>query len=390
MTGGILTYEVLILLFIALSAFFSAAEIALVSSGRLAVEARARKGSANARRALYLLNNQEYVMNMLLVSNNVAGFAAGSFITYVATRAFMVDEEGLLLVTALQTLLLLVFCEITPKVVSKAKPEALLMLFSLPIKIMLFLTAPLNRVSLLYSRMIRKIFRLKRDNLSAVRSRDELDMFFKMGEHEGIIDEEHHMYVSEILSFRYMTAMEIMTPTIDIVSVELDSPVKHLLEIIEKTRFSRIPVFEKRVDNIVGYVFYRDVLRKKDLKEIQEIMYPARYVPSTKNIFRLFVEMQDDKVPLVFVVNEYGAVTGMVTHEDIAEEVVGEIQTRDHGEEDLIRKVSDREFALSGDLDIEHFQKVFSISIEKRGFETIAGFMMHEMGPYPLKGRFLQ
>jgi len=217
-------------------------------------------------------------------------------------------------------------------------------------------------------------------------SREELDVLFQIGAKDGIIDDEHHMYVSGILSFKDLTAYEIMTPTIDIVSVELKTSFKNLVQLIESTRYSRIPVFDKRVDNIVGYVYYRDIISKKNIKTIQEIMRPAQYVPSTKNIFDLFMEMKNDNISIVFVVNEYGAVVGMVSDEDIAEKIVGEIHTLDHGEDELIMKTSDREYILSGDLDIDHFKKIFMLDIEKKGFETIAGFMMYQLGYIPQKG----
>ena len=387
MSGNtLLIYEVVIFVFILLSGFFSGAETALVSSRRVSIETTARKGHGNGRRALYLIDHLEDAMGMVLIGNNIVNIAATAFITYVATSAFMLREEQIFFVTAAQTMIFLLFCEITPKIVAKAKAENVLLFFSFPLKMLLVIFSPVNRVSLSFSSLVKRIFRIERGGNSIVRSRDELDILFQIGEHDGVIEEEHHMYVSEILSFKDMTAAEVMTHTIDIISVELKSSVRQLAELIESTRFSRIPVFEKRVDNIIGYVFYRDILRRRDVKEISELMYPAKYVPSTKNIFELFLEMQEQKVPLVFVVNEYGAVAGMVSHEDIAEEVVGEIQTIDHGDRELIVRTSDREYQLSGDLDIEHFERIFSIDIEKRGFETIAGFIMYKLGRIPRKG----
>jgi CBS domain containing-hemolysin-like protein len=230
----------------------------------------------------------------------------------------------------------------------------------------------------------KKIFHIEQKG--GIFSREELDILFQIGEKDGIIEDEHHKYISGILSFKDLTAYEIMTPTIDIVSVELKSSLKSLIGLIESTRYSRIPVFDKRVDNIVGFVFYRDIISKKNAKNIQELMRSAQYVPSTKNIFDLLIEMRDDNNPIVFVVNEFGAVVGLVSNEDIAEKIVGEIHTIDHGEDDLIKKVSDREYVLSGDLDIDHFKKIFTLDIEKKGFETIAGFIMYQLGHIPQKG----
>ncbi|PKL35653.1 MAG: hypothetical protein CVV44_19160 [Spirochaetae bacterium HGW-Spirochaetae-1] len=381
-----LVYEILIFVFILFSAFFSGAETAIISSRRIAIETSAKKGKKSARRALYILDNMEDAIGMILIGNNIANVTATAFITYIATASYMLNDRGIFAVTAVQTLFFLLCCEIFPKIIARARAESFLNLFSLPIKGLTVVFRPVNRVSLAFTSVLKKILGIRRTGNSLVRSREELNILFKIGEKEGVIDGEHLMYVSEILSFKEMTAHEIMTPTIDIVSIELQSSVRQLVGLIESTRFSRIPVFDKRVDNIVGYIFFRDIFKREKVNNIAEIMIPASYVPSTKNIFELYIEMQDRKIPLVFVVNEYGAVIGMVSHEDIAEEVVGEIQSMDHTDEDLIVQVSEREFLISGDLDIEHFQKLFSLELEKRGFETIAGFVMSRMGKIPVKG----
>ena len=382
----IIIYQIAILFLMMIAIFFAGAESLLVSSRKVSIEAFARKKHAGASRALYLLNNLEDVLSSILIGNNIATIAATAFITYVATTAYMFDDTELFILTAVQTVCFLLVCELLPKLAARSKAEKMLMFFSLPIKIALIIFKPVNFVCILFSTGVKKLLHIEDNRNSLIRSRDELDMIFQIGEKDGVIDVEHHMYVSGILSFKNLTAYELMTPTVDIISVELKSSIKSLVRVIESTRYSRIPVFDKRVDNIVGFVFYRDILNNKKAKDIQEIMQPAVYVPATKSIFQLFIEMRENKYPIVFVINERGGVIGMVSHEDIAEEIVGEIQTMDHGEDDLIVKVSDREYVLNGELDIDHFRRVFSIDIQKKGFETIAGFIMYVLGRIPAKG----
>jgi len=379
-------YLVLIGICILLSAFFSGAETALVSASRISIETAAGKGAAGAARSVYILDNLEDAIGMVLVGNNIANIAATAFITFVANRAFFLGDRGLFAVTALQTIVFLILCEITPKVVARAKAEKFLVRMSLPIKGLIILLKPLTRSSLFFSRLIKRIFRIPETEGSLLRSRDELGRLFQIGEEEGVIEEEHQQIVAEILSFREVTAYEAMTPTIDIISVDEKSSIRKLVQIIEETHFSRIPIYSERVDNITGYIFYRDILRQASVTDITALMYPAWYVPGTKNIFELFLEMKKKHVPMVFVVNEQGAVVGLLTHEDIAEEVVGEIHTRDHTGEELISMINNREYIISGDLDIEHFQKVFPVNINKRGFETIAGFITWKLGRIPARG----
>ncbi|MBP7738817.1 MAG: HlyC/CorC family transporter [Spirochaetes bacterium] len=379
-------YIVLIGVMMFLSFFFSGTETALLTSNRFYLESLSKTGNRRARLSLSIIDRIEDAMGMILIGNNVVNISAAAFITYIATTAFMLDELALLIVTAVQTMFFLVICEVTPKVMARARADAFLMFFSYPIMILIVIMRPAVRFSLLFSRALKRLLGIAESDRRSVRSREEIDILFKIGEEEGIINEEHHEYVAEILSFRGMTAREIMTPTIDIVSIDTGASMKELADLIVRTRFSRIPVHGGRVDNLVGYVFYRDILKRRNARKIPDIMNRAIYVPATKRIVDLYAEMVEHLIPLVFVVDEHGAVVGMVTHEDIAEEVVGEIQTRDQSEEELITELGRGKFLLSGKMDIEYFMRSFNIHIDKRGFETLAGFVEYRLGRIPKKG----
>ncbi|OHD64780.1 MAG: hypothetical protein A2176_10665 [Spirochaetes bacterium RBG_13_51_14] len=381
-----LIYVVLIGIMIFFSFFFSGVETAVITASRIRLEHLAKTGNAAAGRALALLDDLDETVGMILIGNNVVNIAATSFITYLATTAFVMRETGLFVVTAVQTMVFLIACELTPKVISRAHAESFLMLSSYPVKLLLAVMKPAVKLSLLFSGFLKRMFNVTESSRAIVRSREEIDTMFKIGEEEGVIDREHHVYVSEILSFKDIIAREIMTPTIDIVSVELNKSIRELVDVFVATRFTRIPVYESRVDNILGYVFYRDILRRRSVKNIADIMNKAHYVPTTKRIAKLYTEMTENRIPLVFVVNEYGAVVGMVTHEDIAEEVVGEIQTRDQSGEGLITELGRNRYLLKGRLDIEYFMRRFKVQIEKKGFETLSGFVAYRMGKIPRTG----
>ncbi len=148
-------------------------------------------------------------------------------------------------------------------------------------------------------------------------------------------------------------------------------------------------MYEDRVDNIVGYIYYRDLLMDAGVRSIDQVLKEPHFVPSTKKIHELFHDMRETGLTMVFVVNEFGAVEGLVTREDIAEEIVGEIQTRDHPAEQLISVAGRNRYLLSGNLDIDFFRRRFAIPVEKKGFETLAGFVTAEMGRIPRKGERL-
>jgi putative hemolysin len=345
-----------------------------------------RTGSWSARRSLAILDNIENAIIMIQIAISIFQISAAAFVTYLATEAFSVDEPTLYLVVAVQTIVFLLMCELSPKIIARARAERFLMLSSYPVAFLMIVFRPLTAFGFAVSGTLKKIAHITDSGRTILKSRDEIDMLFKIGEQEGVIDEEHHVYVSEILSFRDITAREVMTPTIDIMSVELQQDIRDLIDIFARTRFSRIPVYEGRVDNLIGYVFYRDILTIRNCKRIQEVMNKVHYVPTTKKIVELYSEMLENLIPMVCVVNEYGAVVGMVTHEDIAEEIVGEIHSRDQSEEELISELGRERYLVSGKLDIEYFMKRFHVPIEKKGFETLSGFIASRMGKIPKKG----
>ena len=379
-------YHILILFFTFLSAFFSGIETAIVSSRRIKVETIAKKGDKNAKRAIAILDRLEDSIGMVLIGNNISNIVATSFITYIATKSFLLNDRELLLITSAQTLIFLFVCEIMPKIVSKANAETLLMSFSIVIIFLIRILYPFIWLSLRFTDRIKGLFKIQPKSFMPVRSREDIATYFLISKNEGLIDEEKQGYLSEILSFKNLQASEIMTPFIDIVAIDVRKGIRELVTIIEKTGFSRIPVYSGRKDNIIGYVSYKYLLKGTAVDKIEDILIKPKFIPSTKNVFELYNEMYKNKTPFMFVVNEYGDVGGLLTFEDIAEEIVGEIQTDDHPDENLITKITDRKYLLSGKLDIDFFQRYFSIPLDKKNYETLAGFMNFLAGKIPEKG----
>ncbi len=378
--------QLLILLFTFLSVFFSATETAIVSSNIINVQGYINKGSKRASKILQIIENPDSALVTVLIGNNIANIGATAFITFFATKALFIHDSELFIVTIVQTIFFLIFCDLFPKIFSRSKPEKFLLYTLWLFQFFSVLLKPLNATILLFSNLIKNAIKANDARPLPISSRDEIDTLFKAVEKEGIIESQHYIYFNEILSFRDVRANEVMTPLIDIISVEKSQPLKHCIHLIEKTRFSRIPVFEQRVDNIIGYVYYQDILKNKSVKSIEQIMRSPYFIPSTKKIYELINEMEQHEVSMVFVVNEYGAVEGLLTDEDIAEEIVGEIQTRDHPQDDSIKEIAPWKFCVAGNLDIEYFQRRFGINIEKREFETVAGFLLYILGYIPKIG----
>jgi len=378
-------YQLIIVFFAVASAFFSSIETAIMSSRRISIETLSKKGNSNAIRSLNILDNLEDAIGMVLIGNNISNIAATAFLTYVVTKVYSYNDTQLLLITVIQTMFILLFCEIGPKIISKGNSESFLMFFSLPVVFLMKFFKPLIRIALFFSETITGIFKIKQGEVSPIKSRDDIATFISIGRKEGIIDEEKNLYLSEILSFKNAHAYEIMIPDVDIISVDADESYKNIISVIERTRFSRIPVYKNTKDNFIGYIYYRDLIKNPHSK-IEEILIDPAFIPETKNVFDIYNKMQKERIPLLFVTDEYGNTTGMLTFEDIAEEIVGEIQTDDHPSEKIITKLTEKKYLLSGRLDIDYFQRYFNIEINKIHFETLAGFIMSLNGEIPDKG----
>jgi putative hemolysin len=385
----VIIYLIAVVACMLFSAFFSGAETALLSSNVMIIETLSMKGNRRAMRSMEILGKMESAIGMILIGNNIVNIAAAAFLTFIAAEFYFIDLTHLLLLTIVQTIIFLVLCELLPKVFARSKAESYLLFFSLPLKLFLGFFYPATKISLVFISILKKTLKVQQAEKSRIR-RDEIDMLFKIGGEVGVVGVEDHVYVSEVLGFKNTLAVEIMTPTIDITSLEIGSSMRQLVELIAKTNFTRIPVYRDRVDNIAGYVFYRDLMNIDGTVSIVDVMHKAHFIPETKNIYDLYMEMQENLLPIVFVVNEYGAVVGMVSYEDIAEEVVGEIQARDQSSEELIIKLSPVKFMLRGDLDIDYFLRVFKLRIDKKGFKTVGGFIMYMLGKIPKKGDRLE
>lgn len=384
MSGYIIFYT-FIVFFTIMSAFFSCIETAIVSTRRISIETLSTKGNKSAMRSLEVLNNLEDALGMVLIGNNISNIGAAAFITFIATKAYLYNDTQVFLVTIIQTIFFLLFCEILPKIISKANSESILMFFSLPIVYLIKIFKPLIRISLFFSGKITEFFNIRQGEVSPIKSRDDIATFISIGHKEGIIDHAKTLYLSEILSFRNSQAYEIMIPFVDIISISEDDTYRNAVAIIEKTKFSRIPVYKNKEDNLTGYIYYRDLLKNPGAK-IEDIIIEPVFVPETKSVIDIYNFMQREKVPLLFVTDEYGKISGMLTFEDIAEEIVGEIQTDDHPMEKTIIRLNERKYILSGRLDIDYFQRYFNINISKKHFETLAGFIMSICGRIPDKG----
>lgn len=384
-------YNSLTFLFILLSFFFSASETALISANRYSIDSLSRKKKRGARLALHLLDNTEKYLGVILIGNNVSNISATAFITYIAGVHYGIDDRYLFIVTLSQTLLFLIFCEIFPKLLSRRYSEFLIRCFAYPLLMFSKIFAFVSWVITLAGSLTKLVIKPEETYVNKKKARNEIDLLFRMGEESGLIDQTYKLYINEILNLHNRQVNQIMTPVVEMVAIEKNQSLRSVIRVFEKSKFSRLPVYEERVDNICGFIHYRDLLSVTDqMKEAGDILRPAEYVPATKRIHTLYKDMQKNNSHLVFVVNEFGGVTGLITREDIAEEIVGEIRNGLHSGGKLIEQNDDGSFSVAGELDIDYFARLFDLSISKHSFETVAGYILYQMDRVPAVGDQMQ
>ncbi len=223
---------------------------------------------------------------------------------------------------------------------------------------------------------------------------ENIKAFIDVGEKEGILEEEEGEMVKSIVNFGDTMAREVMTPRTDMIAIELNKSVKELIEIVRKEKHSRIPIFKEAIDNIIGIVYVKDLLQMFELEDekrkISDLMRPAYFVPETKKVSEILKEMQKSKIQMAIVVDEYGGTAGLVTIEDLLEEIVGEIQDVHELEEDDIVEEAGHSYLVKGTCNVEKLENIFSLELKEEDFDTVGGFVFAKLGRIPSEGESLE
>lgn len=374
-----------LIILIILSAFFSGSETALMSINIAKVRSlvkQKKKGSASLFR---LKQNPHKLLIIILLGNNLVNIGAASIATVVFTELF--GSSGVGIATGIMTFLILVFGEITPKTFAAQNAERLSLLIARPIEILGFILSPFVKFFELISKLMSKILGSKEEKQL---SEEELKTIVTMGREEGILNREAAEMMHNILEFEGTKVEEVMTPKTEVAFINSNAKLSNIIDYVTKTPFSRYPVYEKTEDKIIGILDVDDVLKyikkkKLDVK-VKSIVRDVSFVPETKEIDDLLIEFQRKEVPMAIVVDEYGDVVGLVTMEDILEEIVGDIFDKSLRREVYIKPVDEKVIRADAKITVEQIEKTFGIGLKEKHFNTIAGFIEHKLGRIPEKG----
>ncbi|MBW2977932.1 hemolysin family protein [Candidatus Woesearchaeota archaeon] len=380
------TQILLLIVFLILSAFFSGVETALFSLSRLRVKHLLEKKRRGAKTVDEIKSKPYRLLITILIGNNVVNIAAAALATTIAIEIFESNVIGI--TTGIMTLLILIFGEITPKTLATTYKEQIALVVAWPLKILMIVLYPIVKIFELFMKGIIKIIGKKEKPLV---TEEEIKTFVKVGEEVGTIKEEEREMIHRIFKFDDMDVERIMTPKKDIVCIEENSTIKEAMNKLIKSGYSRLPTYRKLISHITGFIHVKDIL--KVLKEnkgnirVKELIRPIVFIPDTKKIDTLLDQFRNRRQHIAIVVDEYGAIRGLVTTEDILEEIVGEIVDETEKIKPFIKKIAPKKYLALGKTDIELINKRLKLRIkETEDFDTISGYILNRLGSIPKEG----
>jgi CBS domain containing-hemolysin-like protein len=379
---GALTIVVLI----GLSAFFSSSEIAMFSLAEHRVESLVEEGSRSSQVLKALKSDPHRLLVTILVGNNLVNIAMSSIAT--GLLAILLDSQGLAVVASTFgiTALVLLFGESAPKSYAVENTESWALRISRPLKLAEQILLPLVVLFDYLTRQVNKVTGGRGAIETSYVTREEIRDIIETGEREGVIEEDERELLQRVFRFNNTIAKEVMTPRLDMDAIPKDATIDDAITTCIESGHARIPVYEGSLDNIVGVVHIRDLVRDlnygerdgEDLK-LEDIIQPTLHVPESKNVDELLAEMRQNRMPMVIVIDEFGTTEGLVTMEDLTEEIVGEILEGE--EEEPIEFVDDDTALVRGEVNIEEVNEALDIELpEGEEFETIAGFIFNRAG----------
>lgn len=368
---------------IIMSAYFSATETAFSSLNRIRIKNMAEKGNKKAGLVLRLSENYDSLLSTILIGNNIVNIASASLATVLFVK-LLGDEAGPSVSTAVTTVVVLVFGEISPKSIAKESPERFA-IFSAPvIRLFQILLTPFNFLFGQWKKLLSLIFRTEEKRSI---TEEELLTIVEVAEQEGGIDEQESNLIRSAIEFSEIEAMDVLTPRIDLTAVPLDASKDDIAQVFAASGFSRLPVYEESIDHIVGIIYQKDFYNQiyRTEKGVMSIIRPAYYITKWKPIGELLRELQKQKSHMAVVLDEFGGTVGIVTMEDILEELVGEIWDEHDEVVEEMEKVSEAEFIVRGSANAEKLFEMLGIDSEPEAV-TASGWVMDEMSCVPKAG----
>lgn len=379
---GVQILILIILLF--LSGFFSSAETSLISVSKMKMRALAEEGNHRAQKVLDITEDSSKMLSAILIGNNLVNTFAASI---TATIAYSFGGYAVSIATFIITLLILIFGEITPKTIATQHNEGMALFYAGIISFLMTVLTPIIVVINFVSKIILKLFRIDMNKSTQRMTENELRTIVDVSHEEGVIETDEKEMINNVFDLGDAKAKEVMVPRIHVVFAEIGTSYEELIAIFRKEKFTRLPIYQGTTDNVVGTINMKDLLLYKDnMKDfkISKILRKPYFTYENQKVSDLLVEMRKTSINIAIVLDEYGETSGLITLEDILEEIVGEIHDEyDEHEEEYIRKVKDRKYIIKGFVSLNDLNDELDLDLESEDFDSIGGLIIDKLNRLP-------
>lgn len=384
-TTGVIQVVILFILLL-LSGFFSSAETALSTVNRVRIRSLIEEGNKRAATVEAVLEHYGKMISAILIGNNIVNLSASSLATTMAIRLWGSVYVGI--VTGILTILVLFFGEIFPKTLAKIHAERLALAYAPIVGLLVTLLTPVIFIINLITTMFLKLLKLDSDTKPAM-TETELKTYVDVSHQDGVIETEEREIIYNVFDFSDAVARDIMIPRIDMVTVDVNAGYNDLLSLFRESMYTRIPVYEEDKDNIIGQVNIKDfiLVAEKDNFSIRSILRDAYYTYEFKKTADLMMELRQQMHNVAFVLNEYGACVGMITMEDLLEEIVGEIRDEyDAEEEEYIQEIEAGVYLIEGSMKLDDINDVLDTHLDSEDYDSIGGIVIEILDRMPEAG----
>jgi len=379
-----------IIILLCLSAFFSSSETALTTVNQIRMRTLADNGDKRAARVLHVTGNPGKMLSAILIGNNIVNLSASSISTSLAIHLF--GNTGAGIATGILTFLILIFGEVTPKTMATIKADSMSLTVAAPIGLLMKILTPVIFIINKLSLGLMFLLHVNIKDAQKKMTEEELRTIVDVSQENGVIEHEERDMIHNLFDFGDAEAKEIMVPRIDMTFVQADATYQEVLDIFRQDMFTRLPVYEDSTDNVIGIINMKDFLLQNDTPEfsVRNLLREPYFTYEHKNTADLFLEMRKSSISLAIVLDEYGVTAGLITLEDLLEEIVGEIRDEyDADEEDDITRISDREFYVLGSTNLNDVSEALSLHFTSDDYDTIGGYCLGLLDHLPEKNEII-
>jgi len=381
-----------LLILLLLSSFFSASETALMSLSKIRIRQMLEEKIEGAETISKLVDNPSKLLSTILVGNNIVNISASALATSLAIR--YLGATGVGFATGIMTLLILIFGEITPKALAAEYSEQVSLRVAKIIAVLTKVFSPVITILMLLTNLILRIFGKKINQEQPFITEEELKTMVHVGHEEGVLEGEEKQMIYNVFEFGDSQAQDVMIPRTEMVAIEVNSTYEEIINLFKSEQFSRIPVYQDTIDNIIGILSIKDLFLHNACKEnfdIRKYLRKPFFTYEFKRTAEIFKEMRSNRTPMAIVLDEYGGTAGIMTIEDLVEEIVGDIEDEyDDNQEKEINVIKENEYIVEGSAKIDLVNELIGINIQTEDFDSIGGFVLGQFGRLPKKGESIK